>query len=236
MSLSTTPPRHRFPVSIISQAVWIYHRFNNSYRDIEEQMAFRGIRVSHETIRSWSLKFSKHFRDVLKKRERILSDKWHVDEMTVKMNGELFILWRAVDSEGYELDVFLQKRRNKKAAIRFLSRLLGSYPAPRVIVTDKLKSYKKPIQIMCKQTEHRTHKRLNNRVENAHQPTRRKEKCLIRFKSPQGVQKMLSLMGKVRNFFAVDVGRYVKKAPERKVAFATACAIWTEAAQELLCV
>jgi putative transposase len=155
--------------------------------------------------------------------------------MTVKMNGELFILWRAVDSEGYELDVFLQKRRNKKAAIRFLSRLLRSYPAPRVIVTDKLKSYNKPIQSMCKQTEHRSHKRLNNRVENAHQPTRRKEKCLIRFKSPQGAQKMLSLMGKVRNLFAVDVGRYVKKAPERKIAFAAACAIWTQAAQELLC-
>jgi putative transposase len=235
MTLSATPPRHRFPVSIISQAVWIYHRFNNSYRDIEEQMAFRGIRVSHETIRSWSLKFSRHFRDVLKKRERSLSDKWHLDEMTVKMNGELFILWRAVDSEGYELDVFLQKRRNKKAAIRFLSRLLRSYPAPRVIVTDKLKSYNKPIQSMCKQTEHRSHKRLNNRVENAHQPTRRKEKCLIRFKSPQGAQKMLSLMGKVRNLFAVDVGRYVKKAPERKIAFAAACAIWTQAAQELLC-
>lgn len=235
MTLSSAPPRHRFPVSIISQAVWIYHRFNNSYRDIEEQMAFRGIQVSHETVRSWSIKFSNHFRDVIKKRERKPSDKWHLDEMTVKINGEPFILWRAVDSDGYELDVLLQKRRNKKAAIRFLSRLLGSYPAPRVVVTDKLKSYKKPIQIMCRQTEHRTHKRLNNRVENAHQPTRRKEKCLIKFKSPQGTQKLLSLMGKVRNLFAVDVGRYTKKAPERKIAFAAACVIWIEAAQQLLC-
>jgi putative transposase len=235
MTLSSAPPRHRFPVSIISQAIGIYHRFNNSYRDIEEQMAFRGIQVSHETIRSWSIKFSNHFRDVIKKRERKPSDKWHLDEMTVKINRESFILWRAVDSDGYELDVLLQKRRNKKAAIRFLSRLLGSYPAPRVMVTDKLKSYKKPIQIMCRQTEHRTHKRLNNRVENAHQPTRRKEKCLIKFKSPQGTQKLLSLMGKVRNLFAVDVGRYTKKAPERKVAFAAACAIWIEAAQQLIC-
>lgn len=154
--------------------------------------------------------------------------------MTVKINGEFFILWRAVDSEGYELDVLLQKHRNKKAAIRFLSRLLGSYPAPRVIVTDKLKSYRKPIQFMCRQTEHRSHKGLNNRVENAHQPTRRKEKCLIKFKSPQGAQRMLSLMGKVRNIFSVDVGRYVKKAAERKVAFAAACAIWIEAAQQIL--
>lgn len=236
MVLSTTPHRHRFPASIISQAVWIYHRFNNSYRDIEEQLAFRGISVSHETVRSWSIKFSSHFREVIKKRERKPSDKWHLDEMTVKINGEFFILWRAVDSDGYELDILLQKHRNKKAAIRFLSRLLGSYPAPRVIVTDKLKSYRKPIQIMCRQTEHRTHKRLNNRVENSHQPTRRKEKCLIKFKSPQGVQRMLSLMGKVRNLFAIDVGRYTKKASERKVAFASACAIWIEATQQILCV
>ena len=155
--------------------------------------------------------------------------------MTVKINGGLFILWCAVDSEGYELDVLLQRRRNKKAAIRFLSRLLGSYPAPRIIVTDKLKNYRKPIQFMCKQTEHRSHKGLNNRVENAHQPTRRKEKCLIKFKSPAGTQRILSLMGKVRNIFAIDVGRYVKKAPERKAAFGSAFGIWTEAAQQLLC-
>jgi len=175
MSLTKSPKRHRFPVSIISQAVWIYHRFNNSYRDIEEQLAFRGIHVSHETIRPWSFKFSDHFREVIKKREKKPCDKWHLDEMTVKINGEYFILWRGVDSEGYELDVFLQKHRNKKAAIRFLSRLLRSYPAPRVMMTDKLKSYKKPIQSMCKQTEHRTHKRLNNRAENTHQPTHRKK-------------------------------------------------------------
>ncbi|MBL0942639.1 MAG: IS6 family transposase [Alphaproteobacteria bacterium] len=235
MTLLAAARRHRFPVSIISQAVWLYHLFNNSYRDIEEQLAFRGINVSYETIRFWSIKFSSHFCEVIKKREREPSDKWHLDEMTVKINGEFYILWRAVDSDGYELDVLLQKHRNKKAAIRFLSRLLRSYPVPRVIVTDKLRSYRKPIQIMCRQAEHRTHKRLNNRAENAHQPTRRKEKCLIKFKSPKGAQKMLSLMGKIRNLFAVDVGRYVNKAPERKAAFAAACAIWIEAAQQLLC-
>ena len=88
---------------------------------------------------------------------------------------------------------------------------------------------------MCRQTEHRSHKGLNNRVENVHQPTRRKEKCLIKFKSPQGAQRMLSLMGKVRNIFAIDVGHYVKKAAERKAAFGSAFAIWTEAAQQLFC-
>ncbi len=235
MTLSVSPPRHRFPLSIISQAVWSYHRFNHSYRDIQDDLAFRGINVSHETIRSWCLKFATHFRDVIKKRERRPSDKWHLDEMSIKVNGDLFILWRAVDSDGYELDILLQKCRNKEAAIRFLSRLLNSYPLPRVIVTDKLKSYRKPIKMMCRQTEHRSHKGLNNRVENAHQPTRRKEKCLIKFKSPRGVQQTLSLMGKIRNIFAINVGRYTKRAPERKAAFAAAWDILSDATQQILC-
>ena len=184
-------------------------------------------------VREWCLKFADHFKDVIKKSERNPTDKWHLDEMAVKINGEPFVLWRAVDATGMELDVFLQKRRNKSAAIRFLSRLLKSYSSPRVMVTDKLKSYTKPIKYMCPKAEHRCHKRLNNRVENAHQPTRRKEKCLIKFKSPPGVQKLLSLMGKVRNIFAVEVGRYTKKASEQRLAFAAAKAIWCDAALEL---
>jgi len=163
------------------------------------------------------------------------ADKWHLDEMLVTVNGEKFWLWRAVDKDGYELDVFLQKRRNKRAALRFLSRILGSYPKPRVIVTDKLKSYTKPVRHMCHGTEHRQHKGLNNRVENAHQPTRRKEKCLVRFKSPAGVQKMLSLMGKTRNIFAVDVGRYTNPASRQRENFQEAKDIWDAAALLLLC-
>jgi len=198
-------------------------------------MAYRGIDLSHETVRKWHVKFSNHFRGVIKKRERKPSGKWHLDEMTVKIKGKPFVLWRAVDSEGFELDIFLQKRRDKKAAIRFLRRLLGSYPDPGVIVTDKLRSYKKPIKAMCPRTEHRSHKRLNNRAENAHQPTRRKEKCLIRFKSPQGVQRTVSLMGKVRNLFSLEVGRYSKKADEQRKAFKAAYQIWSEATQGILC-
>lgn len=92
MTLSASSLRHRFPVSIISQAVWIYHQFNNSYRDIEEQLAYRGIQISYETIRAWSIKFANHFRDVIKKRERKPKDKWHLDEMNVKINAEMLIL------------------------------------------------------------------------------------------------------------------------------------------------
>jgi putative transposase len=147
------------------------------------------------------------------------SDTWHLDEMTLKINGKPFILWRAVDSQGYELDVFLQKRHNEKSAIRFLSRLLDSYPEPGLIITDKLRSYIKPIRSMCPKTEHRSHKGLNNRVENAHQPTRRKEKSLIKFKSPQGAHRSISLMGKLRNIFSVDVGRYSQSAHKQRNAF-----------------
>ena len=171
---------------------------------------------------------------MIRKRERKPKDKWHLDEMTIRINGEYFILWRAVDADGYELDVYLQKRRNKKSAIRFLTRLLGCYPIPRVIVTDKLRSYVKPIRQMCPGTEHRSHKGLNNCVENAHQPTRRKENSLIKFKSAQGVQTILSLMGKVRNIFAIDVGRYTKNAEDQRSAFAVAKSIWDEATRRLL--
>ncbi len=234
MHLHRSPKGHRFPVSIISHAVWRYHRFNDSYRDIQEEFAYRNIIVSHEAIRSWCNKFCHHFKEVIRKRERKPKDKWHLDEMTVKLNGVSYILWRAVDSEGHELDVYLQRRRDKKSAIRFLSRLLGCYPTPRIIITDKLRSYVKPIRYMCPKTEHRTDKRLNNRAENAHQPTRRKEKTLIKFKTPAGAQNTLSLMGKVRNIFAINVGRYTKTAEEQRSAFAAAKSIWDEAAQGLL--
>ena len=122
-----------------------------------------------------------------------------------------------------------------KAAIRFLSRLLNAHPKPRVIVTDKLRSYTKPIRQMGKGIAHRSHKGLNNRVENAHQPTRRKEKCIIRFKSPAGAQNVIALIGTTRNLFAVAVGRYTKSAQQRKNQFHSAKETWNAAAIELLC-
>ena len=105
-----------------------------------------------------------------------------------------------------------------------------------MIITDKLRSYTKPIRQMGKGWEHRSHKGLNNRVENAHQSTRRKEKCLIRFKTPAGAQNVIALMGCVRNLFAVAVGRYTKPAQQRRIQFQSAKEIWNDAAIELLCV
>jgi len=234
MSLEKKPKRYRYPASIISCAVWEYHRFNLSFRDVQEQLAYRGIIVSHETVRKWCLKFSRQFKEVLHKRERQVSDKWHLDEMSLCIKGEYFVLWRAVDEHGIELDVFLQKRRNKASAIRFLSRLLQRYPNPRVIITDKLRSYRQPIKRMLPKTSHRSHKGLNNRVENAHQPTRRKEKSLIKFKSPRGAQQLLSLMGKIRNLFAMFVNRYKHKASLRRHLFDAAKSLWDNAASQIL--
>jgi putative transposase len=152
MSLSVKPKRHRYPAEVISHCIWSYHRFNDSYRDVAERLAYRGILISHETVRNWCNKFGSMFTEVIKKRERKPTNKWHLDEMNIKVNGIKYILWRAVDSEGQELDIFLQKRKNKKAAIRFLTRLLGSYPAPRDLplkqvykifpMTTYLKSFK----------------------------------------------------------------------------------------------
>jgi len=124
-------------------------------------------------------------------------------------------LWGAVDSDGYELDVFLQKRNEQKSCNTFFN----TFISPRVMVTYKLRSYIKPIRSMRSKSDHRSHKGLNNRVENAHQPTRRKEKIAIKFKSPQCVQSTLSLVGKTRNIFAVDVGRYTQNATDQRSSF-----------------
>ena len=173
--LNQRPKRHRYPTCLISHCVWMYHRFSLSYRDIEELMMARGVRVSYEGLRQWCLKFSRALIEGLRKKEPKRGDKWHLDEMAVRVNGKPYVLWRAVGSEGYELDIFLLKRRNKKSATRFLKRLLGTHPEPQVIVTDKLRSYCQPIKTLAPQAEHRRHKRLNNRAENSHQPIQRRK-------------------------------------------------------------
>lgn len=176
--------RHRFPGEIISYCVWLYYRFSLSYRDIEELMAQRGVRVSYETIRQWCLKFGQTMAAELRRRRPRPGDKWHLDEVYLKINGRTHYLWRAVDQEGVVLDILVQSRRNKQAAKRFLGRLLrGMQYAPRIIVTDKLKSYGAAITELKLQVDHRQHKGLNNRAENSHQPTRQRERAMRRFSS-----------------------------------------------------
>jgi putative transposase len=131
--------RHRFPSDIISYAVWLYYRFNLSHRDIEDLLAERGITVSHESIRLWCIKFGATYSRRLKRQHQGYGDTFYIDEVFVKINGELNYLWRAVDQDGEVVDVFLQARRDGAAAKRFFKRLLHSNGgAPRKIVTDKL--------------------------------------------------------------------------------------------------
>ncbi len=134
--------RHRFPPEIISHCVWLYFRFCLSYRDVEELMAMRGVTLTYETVRDWCRKFGQTFANNLRRRSPRLGDRWHLDEVFITINGRVHYLWRAVDQDGDVLDILVQSRRNKKAATRFFRKLLkGLQYVPRVIITDKLKSY-----------------------------------------------------------------------------------------------
>src|SRR5829696_8182508 len=179
------PNIYRFPAEVISHAVWLYFRFPLSLRNVDEILAARGIMVSHETVRQWARKFGQDFANRIRRRLPCAGDKWHLDEVVVKIAGVKHWLWRAVDQDGIVLDVLVQSRRDAQAAKRLLRKLLKKQcRAPRVLITDKLASYGATKDEVMPSVEHRRHKGLNNRAENSHQPTRRRERQMKRFKSP----------------------------------------------------
>jgi len=194
--------RHRFPAEIISHCVCLYFRFAVSFRDVEEIMAMRGVALTYEAIREWCLKFGQTYANELRRKRPRPGDKWHLDEMFIKVNGKDHYLWRAVDQDGVVLDILVQSRRDKKAAKRFFRKLLkGLQYVPRVIITDKLKSYGAAKAEIMPGVEHRQHKGLNNRAENSHQPTRVREKVMRRFKSAGQVQRFLSAFSIIASHF-----------------------------------
>src|SRR5256712_12589048 len=168
-----TPPadperykHHRFPGEIISHGVWLYYRFPLSYRDVQELLCERGIDVTHEAIRQWCLKFGQDYANQLKHRRAQSGDKWHLDEVFLTINGQRHYLWRAVDQDDNVLDILVQSRRNKHAAKKFFHKLLkGLRYVPRVIITDKLKSYGAAKRELLPGVQHRQHRYLNNRAE-----------------------------------------------------------------------
>src|ERR1043165_8545233 len=175
---------YRFPGEVISHAVWLYFRFPLSLRMVEEMLAARGIAVSHETVRQWARKFGQALANQIRRRLPNPGDKWHLDEVCLMIRGTKHWLWRAVDQDGVVLDVLVQSRRDKKAAKRLLRKLLKrQMRPPRVMVTDKIASYREAKREIMPGVEHRQHKGLNNRAENSHQPTRRRERQMKRFKS-----------------------------------------------------
>ena len=194
--------RHRFPREIISHCVWLYYTFPLSYRDIEKMMLYRGIEVTYETIREWCQKFGQQYANQLRRKRPFIADKWHLDEVVVTLKKQQYYLWRAVDAEGKILEVLLQRHRDTKAAKRFFRKLLKKQGfVPRVIVTDKLKSYEAAKKQVMKNVEHRQHKGLNNLCENSHQPTRVRDRRMRRFKSPGQAERFLSAFGPIRDHF-----------------------------------
>ena len=194
--------RHRFHKDIIRRAVWMYFRFNLSFRDIEELMIERGVDVSYETIRRWVDKFGATYAKRIKSRAETLPPVWHLDEVYTKIAGRMVYLWRAVDDEGTVLDVVVQHRRNMKAATRLLRKLLRNQGVkPTRIVTDKLGSYGAALKLLGLKHLQDVGGRKNNRAECSHVPIRRRERKSQCFRSVGNAQKLLSAHGQIYNLF-----------------------------------
>ncbi len=189
--------RHQFPPDVIRHAVWLYQRFTLSYRDVEDMLAERGLDLTYETVRRWVTKFGPLFAKELRKRRPRPTSRWHLDEMVVKIAGKRNWLWRAVDEEGEVLDILVQSRRDTKAAVRLMRKLIRKQGfAPEVLVTDKLGSYgaaKRKLGLLARHEQ--------GLRKNSHQPTRRRERKMQRFKSTGSAQRFLSSHAAVHNTF-----------------------------------
>ncbi len=216
---------YRFPPEIISHAVWLYYRFTLSLRDVEDLLAQRGIVVSYETIRQWCEKFGPGYAARLKRRQGRLGDTWHLDEVFVTIRGRRQYLWRAVDQDGDLIDILVQPRRNRRAAEKFFRKLLkGQGCEPRRLVTDKLRSYAAAHRVVLPSVIHDTSQYANNRDEVSHQPTRRRERQMQRFKSAAQAQRFLAVHGLVGNLFRV--GRHLLRAVHRRLFRERAFQVW----------
>ena len=217
----------RYPVEIISHAVWLYFRFALSFRDVSELMLARGVVVSHETIRQWTRKFGQDYANALRRRRPRPGDKWHLDEVFVKINGVGHYLWRAVDQDGVVLDVLVQRRRDAAAGKKFFRKLLkGLRYVPWMIVTDKLGSYQLAHQVMLGSVEHRRSKYLNNRAENSHQCTRVRERTMKHFHSAGQAQRFCSAHGTISSHFRP--GRHLMSGSEWRREMSQRFTTWNE--------
>jgi transposase-like protein len=222
--------RHRFPAEVIRHAVSRYFRFTLSFRDVEELLAQRGIEVSYETVRCWTLKFGPQIAAKLKRRRAPPSPRWHLDEMGCNINGERVYLWRAVDDEGEVLDLVVQKRRNTGAALKLLKRLLRNQDVePESFVTDYLASYGSALEVLDLEDRHRPGRlRENNRAENSHLPIRRRERKMLGFKSTPSAQRFLATHAAIYNAF--DFQRHMISRPTLRLFRARANCVWNQAA------
>jgi putative transposase len=219
---------YRFPPGIIRQAIWLYLRFTLTLRDVEDLLAERGIMVSYETVRRWVNHFGPMIASELRKRLPKPHGSWHLDEMYLKIAGRMVYLWRAVDAEGEILDVLIQSKRNKSAALKLMRKLLKKYGfVPEAMTTDKLASYAGAARELGIERRHQTNRWANNRAENSHQPTRRRERKMQRFKSPGSTQRFLSTPAAVCNAF--NVQRHLTSRQTHRTLRSGAMNVWREA-------
>jgi len=194
---------------IIRLAVMMYVRFPLSLRNVEDLLHERGIDVSYETIRAWWNRFGPIFAaEIRKKRSALLRGypqwRWHLDEVFVRINGENHYLWRAVDHEGEVLETYVTKHRDRKAALRFLKKAMKRNGRPRTIITDLLRSYRAAMKVIGNADRQETGRWLNNRAENSHQPFRRRERAMLRFRSTETLQKFASVHSSIHNHFNLE--------------------------------
>lgn len=219
--------RHSFPPAIIQHAIWLYFRFSLSYRGVEDMLAERGVDISYETVRRWVLKFGETYADRIRKHRPRPSDRWHLDEVFLKIGGKTLYLWRAVDDEGEVLDILVQSKRDRKAALKLLRKLVKCQGyVPDAIVTDRLRPYGAALRDLGLADKHVTGRRSNNRAEVSHQPTRRRERQQIRFKSSGSAPRFLSTHAAISNLF--NVQRHLISRRTMKVFRCTAVADWRE--------
>ena len=218
---------YRFPPTIISHAVWLYHRFCLSFRDAEDLLAQRGIIVTYETIRHWCRTFGPAYAWRLRRRRGRMGDTWYLDELFVNIQGQPQYLWRAVDEDGDVIDILVQSQRDRRAAERFFRKLLkGQGWAPRRLVTDKLRSYSAAHRTVMPSTVHSATRYENNRAEVSHQPTRQREGQMRRFKSAAHAQRFLSVHGLVLNLFRV--ARHLLRAAHHRLLRTRSFRVWDE--------
>jgi putative transposase len=216
---------HRFPTEVISYAVWLSSPVCLSDHDVEAPQFIRGIIVTYEANRQWCRTPGQAYANQLWRRRTRPGDTWHLDEVFLTINGERHYLWRAVDQDGHVLDILVQRRRNKTAAKTFFRmRLKGCQYVPRVIITDKLKSYGAAKQEILPGVKRRQHRYLNNRAENSHRPTRQRERRLQGFKSPGHAQRFLSSCGPIAQHFRPR--RHLLSAPEYRLVMGKRFHAW----------
>ena len=220
--------RHRFPPPIIQHAIWLYLRFTLSYRDVEDLLVERGLEISYATVRRWVLKFGPLIARKLRQRRPRPSDRWHLDEMVVRIAGKRMYLWRAVDHEGEVLDMLVQRRRDKRAALRLMRKLLKKQGfTPKLLTTDKLGSYAAALRHLHLTCRHEQGLLKNNRAENSHQVVRRRERKMQRFKSARSAQRFLSMHAAVHNTF--NLQRHLVSRATLRTFRAEAMAQWQDA-------